>query len=832
MVEGEASSPPRLGDAARFLHSPREVMQLLMTREVPLVSMSSLAQGSDGALTSWSVGSVERLCGNTETVHAALENLETGEMAIVTPTTAEGERLSQLWSATPLAKNHNLHFITGRLAQGFHWTFSEQRIIGSPQLFAQREIRRVKRRHLGQAIDSFLDLKNGDLVVHLAHGIGRYRGLQTMTKDRQEEDHLVLEFANQALIYVPVSKIPLVQKYVGGGKSTPALAKLGGTQWSRQKKLVQEAIFDMAAEMLELQAQRATREGVMFPADSAWQQQFDATFPYSETEDQLDAIAAIKNDMMSSRPMDRLLCGDVGFGKTEVALRGAFKAIDAGYQVAVLVPTTVLAEQHYRTFCERLREFPFTVAALSRFQNPKEQATILHDLSLGKIDLVVGTHRLTSKDVKFQNLGLLVIDEEQRFGVAAKEKLKSLRSTVDVLTMTATPIPRTLHFSLLGIRDISNLESPPADRLAVETKLVRFQDELVRGAILRELDRGGQLFFVHNRVADIELVSQRLQRICPEARLEIGHAQMPDGELEKVMRAFVRHEFDLLVCTTIVESGLDIPRANTIFIDEADHYGLAELHQLRGRVGRAQHQAYCYLLLAQTQSLTDVAAKRLRAIEEFSYLGAGFQLAMRDLEIRGAGNILGTQQSGHIALIGYELYCQLLEAAIRVLQQLPPKKNIEMEIDLPGRALLPASYIASQRMRIDIYRRLTRVSTMEEWQLLYAEVGDRFGKPPREVKRLFEHSEIRARGARWTLRSVRLEKSVAGDLAGARGGGYLVCEYTSRREMETWQKKLRPHDLRITDEGKAYLPLPPELGGLTGDADRILQFIIDAVKAY
>ncbi|MGL4941560.1 MAG: transcription-repair coupling factor [Thermoguttaceae bacterium] len=837
---------PRVA-ASHNLHRSSDIVKWLATSSTaPLVTTSpiatpSLAIDDNAIVTTWRVGSVERLCGDRTSVERALTafagDASAPEVALVAPTDAEATRLAEIFSTIPFAQAGKLHTITGRLGAGFH-SFGDDNnaggmiIVGVAQLLAHREVRRVRRRHLGQVIDSFLDLQNGDLVVHLAHGIGRYRGLKAITKGRQEEDHLAVEFANEALVYVPVSKIAMVQKYVGGGKSPPPLAKLGGQTWQRQKKAVQEAVFDMAAEMLELQATRATREGVAFPEDSAWQTQFDAAFPYDETDDQIDAIAALKRDMLAPRPMDRLLCGDVGFGKTEVAIRGAFKAADAGYQVAVLVPTTVLAEQHFRTFSERFADFPITIAALSRFQSTKEQTQIVRDLADGKIDIVIGTHRITSKDVKFRNLGLLVIDEEQRFGVAVKERLKAMRSTVDVLTMTATPIPRTLHLSLVGIRDISNLESPPADRLAVETKLVRWDDDLIRSSILRELDRRGQIFFVHNRVSDIEDVADKLQRLAPEARIGVGHAQMGDGELESVMRSFVCGEFDMLVCTTIVESGLDIPTANTMFIDGADHYGLAELHQLRGRVGRGRHQAYCYLLLDANQSLTPVATKRLRAIEEFSYLGAGFQLAMRDLEIRGAGNILGTQQSGHIMIVGYELYCQLLESAVRVLKKMPQKLRIEIELDLPGRAILPKDYVENARMRVDLYRRLTRVTTMSEWRELQAEIQDRFGRPPREVERLLRHSEIRVKASRWTIRAIRLEESVAGDRAATRGGGYVVFDYTSRREMEQLQKEVRPFELRITDDGQAFLPLAPEIGGLAGDADAILAFIVDALTTY
>jgi len=572
--------------------------------------------------------------------------------------------------------------------------------------------------------------------------------------------------------------------------------------------------------MIDLQAARATFPGITYPQDSDWQFEFDTAFPYQETEDQIVAIDAIKSDMRQGRPMDRLICGDVGFGKTEVAMRAAFKAVDSGYQVAVLVPTTILAEQHYRTFSERMRGFPFTIAALSRFQSKKEQAEIVERLGLGMIDIVIGTHRLVSKDVQFHNLGFVVIDEEQRFGVDHKERLKKLRQTVDILTLTATPIPRTLHFSLVGLRDISNLETPPEDRMAVETRLARFDANLIRSAILRELGRGGQIFFVHNRVIDIEETAVNLHKIVPEAKIGIGHAQMSEHELESVMKEFVNHEFDMLVCTTIIESGLDIPNANTIFIDRADRYGLADLHQLRGRVGRYKNQAYCYLLLDANQPLTPVAAKRLRAIEEFSHLGAGFNLAMRDLEIRGAGNILGTQQSGHIATVGYEMYCQFLEGAVRTLKQMPQREQIQVEIDLPGQVLIPKSYIPNQRMKIDLYRRIIRISNGKELEDIRNEMIDRFGKPPREVERLLIHAQIRAAAHRYRIRKIQIET----EFFDAATRYFLVMEFVSHHLIAEL-KKHSNLSIRTTDEMKAYIPFPDSIATPGKSPDKVLNFV-------
>jgi transcription-repair coupling factor (superfamily II helicase) len=657
---------------------------------------------------------------------------------------------------------------------------------------------RTTRRRQARAIDSFLELREGDLVVHVAHGIGRYRGLRLLEKDDRAEEHLELEYHGGTKIYVPSAKIELVQKYVGGKGAKVSLAHIGGKAWVRQKEAAQRAVTDLAAEMIELQAARDARPGIAFPPDTEWQREFDAAFPYQETPDQLTSIDDIKRDMQAGRPMDRLLCGDVGFGKTELAIRAAFKAIDAGYQVAVLVPTTVLAEQHRRTFSARMAEFPFEIAAISRFCTAKEQREIIQRTAEGQIDILIGTHRMASSDVQFANLGLLVIDEEQRFGVEIKERLKALRTTVDVLTMTATPIPRTLHMSLLGVRAISNLETPPADRLAVETRVTRFSDQLVRHAVMRELNRGGQIYFVHNRINDIRGVAARLADIAPEAQIDIGHGQMPEHELEDVMLRFVRGETDILLSTTIVESGLDIPNANTIFIDDADRYGLADLHQLRGRVGRYKHRAYCYLLVDENRHLSPEAARRLRAIEEFSQMGAGFALAMRDLEIRGAGNILGTQQSGHIATVGYEMYCTLLERAVRQLKQLPPRELLDVNIDLPGEAYLPRGYVPDMRAKIDLYRRLARLTTEAAVDDFASELGDRFGPLPEVVHHLLELARLRIWAHGWGVHEIRLEDR------------YAVLAYGSREKLAPLVRRAAGR-LRVADQANAYLLLSSPL---------------------
>ncbi len=765
----------------------------------PSVTAAAVASGSMEAECQLRIESVERFSGDISKVRDELDTVGLGyEVHLICPTEAEVDRLREIFGTTKLAQAGRLHFPIGRLQAGFRLVSERIVLVSSAELFHRTELNRPARRRLGRVIDSFLELREGDYVVHLSHGIGRYRGLKLLEKNGAVEEHLELEFHGNTRIFVPASNIDLVQKYIGGSKSRPSLARIGGRMWQRQKEAAARAVVDLASDMLSVQAMRAMRPGIEFRADSEWQREFDAAFPYRETPDQLTAIAAIKHDMQLPRPMDRLLCGDVGYGKTELAIRAAFKAVDAGFQVAVLVPTTILAEQHHRTFIQRMAEFPFRIDVLSRFATDKQQRETIKGLIDGSVDIVIGTHRLAQADVNFHNLGLLIIDEEQRFGVDVKERLKALRATVDILTMTATPIPRTLHMSLLGLRDISNLETAPEDRIAVETRVTRFDEELIRHGILRELNRNGQVFFVHNRVNDIQLLAYKLQRIVPDARIRIGHGQMPESQLEQVMFDFVNHKFDILLATTIVESGLDIPNANTIFIDEADRYGLADLHQLRGRVGRYKHRAYCYLLLDQNKYLSTNSAKRLRAIEEFSDMGAGFAIAMRDLEIRGAGNILGTQQSGHIATVGYELYCELLEQAVRKAKQLPPRETVDVRIDLPGETFLPRTYVPDMRMKIDLYRRLTRVTTAEETSDLRTEMLDRFGPLPEPAERMVKFAEMRVAAARWQIDSIGREE------------GYLVVQYTSRPKIE--ELKVANHGrLRIADHRSAYLPIDKQI---------------------
>lgn len=774
---------------------PVELYQQL--QRFPMAQISQLASdGYAGELLRIPIGDVQRIGGELENIPKELDlALGTDRVAaIVCINEGEKARIQDIVRTSQAYESGRLRLVVGLLSSGFELPHGGALILSVNQLLRRSTLKRSSRKLASRAIDSFLDLREGDLVVHLSHGIGIYLGMEMIQKDGQRCEHLTIEFDGCTKLFVPASKIDLVQRYVGGTKTRPKLAKIGGQTWARQKKAAESAVADMAADLLQLQAQRRGQVGITFKPDSVWQQQFEASFPYEETPDQLTAIAATKKDMVSSRPMERLICGDVGFGKTEVAMRAAFKAVESGYQVAVLVPTTVLAEQHYKSFRQRMGEFPFEIAKLNRFESNAEQRETIRRIAKGSVDIVVGTHRIASADVQFFNLGLLIIDEEQKFGVELKERLKQRASQVDVLTLSATPIPRTLHMSLVGIRDISNLETAPEERMSVETRVVRWNDALIRNAILRELNRDGQIFFVHNRIEDMHTVASKLQRIAPEARIVIGHGQMEEGALEQVMLDFIEHRADILLSTTIIESGLDIPNANTIFVDEADRYGLSELHQLRGRVGRYRHQAHCYLLVDRNKHLNPDAARRLHAIEEFSQLGAGFGIAMRDLEIRGAGNLLGTQQSGHIAAVGYELYCQLLDAAVRQLTRQPPKLSLDVEINLPIEAYLPTDYIADMRQKIDVYRRVSRLADVQAVADMRTEMSDRFGPMPPPVARLLELAELKMDAALWSIRAISIHEN------------YLSFQTTDPKRIQQLADR-HGSRLRIVDRDSAFWPL-------------------------
>jgi transcription-repair coupling factor (superfamily II helicase) len=786
------------GAAGGHAHSFAEIQRSFFGRSV--VMAGRLVTQSDLPHFRFPSSLIEPFTGDMEGIRREVD-LMAGDRQLFLLATSESElrRIAEILKTTRTAAEDRLHLLVGQLHAGFRLEHAGIACLGSDQLFDRRDVRRRAVRAASRALDSFVDLQPGDLIVHLAHGIGRFRGLKLLDKDGQHTEHLELEFHGGTRIYLPASKFELVQKYVGGSSRRPQLAKIGNKSWLRQKQAATEAVIDLAADMLQLQARRVSRPGIAFGPDTAWQYEFEHSFPWQETPDQLSAIEEVKRDMEASRPMDRLICGDVGFGKTEVAMRAAFKAVENGYQVAVLVPTTILAEQHYRTFRERMAGYPVDIAKLSRFCSPAEQRETLERLEQGGVDIVIGTHRIASQDVKFRNAGLIIIDEEQKFGVEHKERLKSIRAEVDVLTMSATPIPRTLHMSLVGVRDISSLETPPTDRTAVQTRVTRYSDTLIRDSILRELERDGQVYFVHNRIADIDDVARRIRTAVPEARVEIGHGQMPEEELERTMTRFIRGEFDVLVATTIVENGLDIPNANTMFIDEANRYGLSDLHQLRGRVGRYKNQAWCYLLIEPRLHINPNAVKRLHAIEKHSELGSGFSIAMRDLEIRGAGNLLGTEQSGHIAAVGYELYCQLLENAVRALRKEPAPISIDVDIDLPVEAWLPDNYVEDGRQKISLYRRLCRISSFQEATDLRKEMRDRFGKLPAPAARLITLAEIRLEAALWQISHIWIQEK------------YLGFRFRDPARMQQLVRSTT-YPLRVTDDSTAFITLKsPEI---------------------
>ncbi|HLQ04139.1 MAG TPA: transcription-repair coupling factor, partial [Verrucomicrobiae bacterium] len=631
------------------------------------------------------------------------------------------------------------------LAEGFGIPELGLRVFTDAEVFGFRKPRHPERRRRRVAMGSFLsDLKPGDHVVHEEHGIGRFERFVTKEVAGVVREYLELAFAGTDVVALPTERVDRVTRYIGG--TPPALSALGGREWAATKRKAKKAVEDIARELLKLYAVRETVHAHAFGKDTPWQIEMENAFQFTETPDQLQAIEDTKSDMERGRPMDRLVVGDVGYGKIEVALRAAFKAVQDGKQVAVLVPTTVLAQQHYETFVERLETFPVRVAMLSRFKTPAEQREVISDIEKGEVDVVIGTHRLLQKDVKFRDLGLLVIDEEHRFGVKHKERLKELRTEVHVLSMTATPIPRTMHMALSGVRDISVIETPPESRQPIETHVVERTDDVLREAMLRELDRGGQVYYVHNRVQGIEHEAQRLRALVPKARFVVAHGQMDERRLERVMVEFADGEHDVLVCTTIIESGLDIPNVNTIVIDRAGQLGLAQLYQLRGRVGRSDAKAYAYLLHTKEERLTEDARKRLQAVFEASELGAGFKIAMHDLEIRGAGNILGAEQHGHVAAVGFELYTQMLEEAVNEQRGAPRQAALpEIVVDLALSTAIPDEYVPSRQRKLELYRRIAELRALEDLSALRDELRDRYGPPPEPVRNLLYGVEVKLR---------------------------------------------------------------------------------------
>lgn len=723
----------------------------------------------------------ERFAGRLKQfIEHAANILSHNESAIIV--SRQSERLKELWLEHSLGEETSrIQFVEASLSEGF--ILASLHLLTDSEIFGwERPQPRTRQRPVAETPESvYADLQVGDYVVHIDHGIGRFGGLVSRELDNHVREFLAVEYEGGGQLYVPVHQADRLTRYVGAEGAVPALDRLGGHEWQEKKGRVKQAVIEVAQEMLDLYARRNVVQGYAFKQDTTWQKELEDSFPYVETDDQKRALTDIKRDMESIRPMDRLLCGDVGYGKTEVALRAAFKAVMDGKQVAILVPTTVLAQQHYETFLQRLAAFPVQVEMLSRFRSPREQTSILHKLSIGEIDIVIGTHRLISSDVQFKDLGLVIIDEEQRFGVTHKEHLKKLRTEVDVLTLTATPIPRTLYMALTGVRDISNLNTPPEERLPIVTHVGPYSPKLVRQAILRELERGGQVFFVHNRVNTIDAMKAHLNQLIPEARVDVGHGQMPEGQLADVMHRFNAGETDILLSTTIIESGLDIPNANTLIVDRADTFGLAQLYQLRGRVGRGAARAYSYFFRHRKLPPTVEGQQRLEVIAENTQLGAGYSIAMRDLEIRGAGELLGTRQSGHIQAVGFHLYTRLLADAVRQIRRLEAaaskdgeKKDergkieislsnltqpisMPVNVDLPIAVGIPSDYIADQDLRLRLYRRIADLRDETEIDALASEFKDRFGELPEMVENLFYQMRVKLRAEEAGLAAVSWE---------------------------------------------------------------------------
>ena len=725
------------------------------------VQLSRFGTGRGAEEFSLQIGSMQRFeTAPAEALKELSELARANDVYVYCDNPSERQRLQEMFEAEMLVLPQRLNCPIGFVHQGFRWRSLDIAVVGHHEIFHRYERRRrIRKLPSARPVDSFAELDRGTYVVHISHGIARFEGLKALQRHGKWEEFLSLRFADGAVLHVPTSRIDLVQRYIGGFGGHPPLSKLGTGSWQKQRDKVASAITDLAAELLELQASREAQPGIAYPQDTPLQREFEASFIYQETPDQLTAVEEIKQDMSRSRPMERLLCGDVGYGKTELAIRAAFKAVEAGKQVAVLVPTTVLAQQHYRTFTERMVDYPVLVEVLSRFRTAAEQKKIIARAITGRVDVVIGTHRLLSEDVRFADLGLVIIDEEQRFGVEHKERLKRMRQTVDVLTMTATPIPRTLHMGLLGLRDISSLASPPQDRRSIVTEVCAFEKHRIRTAILRELNRDGQAYFLYNRVQTIQQMAEQVRDIVPEARVGVAHGQMPRRQLENVMMDFLRHRLDVLVCSTIIESGLDIATVNTIIIVDADWFGLAELHQLRGRVGRYKHRAYAYMLLPRKRQLTPTAARRLKAIEEYSELGAGFRIALRDLEIRGAGNILGPEQSGHIHTVGYEMYCQLLKAAVNRLKGQSPEETPHVHLELGLTGMIEKSYVASDRQRIELYRRINQSRTLEDLSQLEEDIKDMFGPLSAGAEATLELAQLRILAGQWKIRSIIRENN-------------------------------------------------------------------------
>jgi len=747
---------------------------------------------------------------------AALEELvqrakDGSKVLLYCESPAEIQRVTEIIREIAGQVPHNFELPLGYVHQGFVVESLNVVVVSHHELFGQYALRRRERPARATApVDSLADLQAGEYVVHVSYGVGKFLGTETIEEKGGKAEYLTIEYADNAKIHVSVQNIALVQKYIGTSPKRPTLSKVGTKRWQRQKEKVAQSVRDLAAELLEVQAKRQAVGGIAYDEDSQWQMEFEESFPYQETPDQIGAIGEIKADMQEPIAMDRLLCGDVGYGKTELAMRAAFKAVEGGKQVAVLVPTTVLSVQHGRTFAERFADFPVTIEVLNRFKTGRQAKDILTRARRGDVDILIGTHRLLSGDVAFKDLGLLIIDEEQRFGVEHKERLKRMRVNVDILTMTATPIPRTLHMALLGLRDISSLTTAPLDRRSIVTTVTTYNQDLIRKAIYRELNRQGQVFFLHNRVQSIDKKAWEIEKLAPDAKVDIAHGQMSKRELEDAMVKFVLGATDVLVCTTIIESGLDIPNANTIFINDADRFGLAEMHQLRGRVGRYKHRAYAYMLMPNSRPVSPIAAKRLKAIEEYSHLGAGFRIALRDLEIRGAGNILGPEQSGHIQMVGYQMYCEMLADAVRELKHEKVEPLPTATIDLGVPIFIPKNYIPMDRHRMDAYRKIAVARSPADLKQIEAELTDVFGPIPDEARLLLNIGELRIAASKWDIRTIVAQPPGAGYFPGTmRPTGDLIFTFKQDpgRKVKPLFANIRG-DLHLPDPKTVRLRLP------------------------
>ncbi|MGQ9780325.1 MAG: transcription-repair coupling factor [Bacillota bacterium] len=762
--------------------------------------------------------------------HANFENLAADlrrwrqagfSVVMVVGTRERGERLREfmadqglelVWAEKARAglAPGNVVLLEGDLATGAEFPPLRLIILSEAEIYGKIKRRRpVRVAQEGLRITDLADLKVGDYVVHLNHGIGQYMGIQTLEIAGVHRDYLLIQYAGDDRLFVPTDQVNLLQRYIGVDDAPPKLNRLGGGDWQRIKARVKESVKEMAEGLLRLYAERQTIRGHAFGPDTVWQKEFEEAFIYEETPDQLRAIEEIKRDMEKPQPMDRLLCGDVGYGKTEVAIRAAFKAVMDGKQVAVLVPTTILAQQHFQTFSERFAGYPVTVKVLSRFQSPWEQAAVLKGLRDGSVDVVIGTHRLLSSDVRFKDLGLLIVDEEQRFGVAHKERLKEIRKDVDVLTLTATPIPRTLHMALVGIRDMSIIETPPEDRYPIRTYVMEYNEEIVREAILRELDRDGQVYFVYNRVETIDRMAAHLQALVPEARIAVAHGQMPEDQLERVMLDFLARETDVLVCTTIIESGLDIPNVNTLIVYDADHFGLAQLYQLRGRVGRSNRLAHAYFMYRPDKTIGEAAEKRLAAIREFTELGSGLKIALRDLEIRGAGNLLGPEQHGFIASVGFELYCRLLEEAIREIKGQVQPETPDPAIDLRVDAFIPESFVPDVKQKVELYKEIAGTRDLRELDEIREEIEDRFGDPPAAVRNLLGVARLKILAKQAGVAQINMERGevVVKFLAGLTVSDEKALELARRFRGQVRVSATKPPVIRVRVTGLPDEPM-------------------------